>query len=47
MSLEQKEEEKMNIPNHTKLPNRRPCITTDVGEGIAITVSYHPEQKNQ
>ena len=43
MSLEQKEEEKMNIPNHIKLPNRRPCITTDVGEGIAITVSYHPD----
>jgi len=25
------------------LPNRRPCITTDVGEGIAVTVSFHPE----
>ena len=43
MSVEQKEEEKMNIPNHTKLPNSRPCIKTDVGEGIAITVSYHPD----
>ncbi len=27
----------------TKLPNRRPCITTDVGEGLAVTVSFHPE----
>ena len=43
MSVEQKEEEKMNIPNHTNLPNRRPCITTDVGEGLSITVSYHPD----
>ena len=43
MSVEEKKEEKMNIPNHTKLPNRRPCITTDVGEGIVITVSYHPD----
>jgi len=43
MSVEQKEEEKMNIPNHTNLPNRRPCITTDVGEGLCITVSYHPD----
>jgi len=25
------------------LPNRRPCITTDVGEGLAVSVSYHPE----
>ena len=25
------------------LPNRRPCITTEVGEGLAVTVSYHPE----
>jgi hypothetical protein len=25
------------------LPNRRPCITTDVGEGLAVTVSFHPE----
>ena len=38
----QKEEEKMNIPNQ-KLPNRRPCITTDVGEGVSITISYHPD----
>ena len=43
MSVEQKEEEKMNIPNSKKLPNRRPCITTDVGEGLSITVSYHPD----
>ena len=43
MSVEEKKEEKMNIPNHTKLPNRRPCITTDVGEGLSITVSYHPD----
>lgn len=27
----------------TNLPNRRPCITTDVGEGLAVTVSFHPE----
>jgi len=27
------------------LPNRRPCITTDVGEGLAVSVSYHPETK--
>ena len=33
----------MNIPNSKKLPNRRPCITTDVGEGISITISYHPD----
>ena len=26
-----------------ELPNRRPCITTEVGEGLAVTVSYHPE----
>ena len=25
------------------LPNRRPCVTTDVGEGLAVSVSYHPE----
>ena len=25
------------------LPNRRPCITTEVGEGLSVTVSYHPE----
>ena len=24
-------------------PNRRPCVTTDVGEGLAVSVSYHPE----
>ena len=27
------------------LPNRRPCVTTDVGEGLAVSVSYHPETK--
>ena len=26
-----------------ELPNRRPCVTTDVGEGLAVSVSYHPE----
>ena len=25
------------------LPNRRPCVTTAVGEGLAVSVSYHPE----
>ena len=25
------------------LPNRRPCVTTDVGEGLAVSVSYQPE----
>ena len=25
------------------IPNRRPCVTTDVGEGLAVTVSFHPE----
>ena len=25
------------------LPNRRPCVTTDVGEGLAVSVSYHPK----
>ena len=25
------------------LPNRRPCVTTDVGEGLAVSVSYHTE----
>ena len=29
--------------NMSKLPNRRPCVTTDVGEGLAVTVSFHPE----
>ncbi len=28
--------------NMSNLPNRRPCITTDVGEGLAVTVSFHP-----
>ena len=27
--------------NMSKLPNRRPCVTTDVGEGLAVTVSYN------
>ena len=26
-----------------ELPNRRPCETEDVGEGLSVTVSYHPE----
>ena len=25
------------------IPKRRPCVTTDVGEGLAVTVSFHPE----
>ena len=25
------------------LPHRRPCVTTDVGEGLAVSGSYHPE----
>lgn len=25
------------------LPNRRPCVTEDVGMGMAVTVSYHPK----
>lgn len=25
------------------LPNRRPCITTDLGMGLAVTVSFHPQ----
>ena len=25
------------------IPNRRPCVTTDVGEGLAVTVSFHPK----
>ena len=25
------------------IPNRRPCITTDIGSGLAVTVSFHPE----
>ena len=25
------------------IPNRRPCITADVGMGLSVTVSYHPE----
>lgn len=26
----------------TDLPNRRPCMTTDLGMGLAVTVSFHP-----
>tara|TARA_R110002167_G_scaffold158510_1_gene353718 strand:- start:21 stop:272 length:252 start_codon:yes stop_codon:yes gene_type:complete len=26
-----------------KIPNRRPCYTTEVGEGLAVTVSFHPD----
>ena len=43
MSLEQKERGKDEHTKSQKLPNRRPCITTDVGEGISITISYHPD----
>lgn len=25
------------------IPNRRPCITTDIGSGLAVTVSFHPQ----
>lgn len=25
------------------LPNRRPCVTEDVGMGLSVTVSYHPK----
>lgn len=25
------------------LPNRRPCVTQDVGMGLSVTVSYHPK----
>ena len=25
------------------LPNRRPCMTEDVGMGLTVTVSFHPE----
>lgn len=24
------------------IPNRRPCVTTDLGMGLAVTVSFHP-----
>ena len=24
------------------LPNRRPCVTEDIGMGLSVTVSYHP-----
>lgn len=24
------------------IPNRRPCITQDLGLGLAVTVSFHP-----
>tara|TARA_R100000329_G_C7501702_1_gene176661 strand:+ start:198 stop:410 length:213 start_codon:yes stop_codon:yes gene_type:complete len=26
-----------------KIPNRRPSLTEDVGMGISVTVSFHPE----
>jgi hypothetical protein len=29
----------------SELPNRRPCVTSDMGMGISVTVSYHPESK--
>jgi len=25
-----------------ELPNRRPCVTEDVGMGLTLTVSFHP-----
>lgn len=25
------------------LPNRRPCVTEEVGMGLSVTVSYHPK----
>ena len=25
------------------LPNRRPCESEDVGEGMTVTVSFHPQ----
>ena len=25
------------------LPNRRPCVTEEVGMGLSVTVSYHPQ----
>lgn len=25
------------------IPNRRPCITTSIGAGLAVTVSFHPQ----
>lgn len=25
------------------LPNRRPCESQDVGEGMTVTVSFHPQ----
>ena len=25
------------------LPNRRPCVTEEIGMGISVTVSFHPE----
>jgi hypothetical protein len=26
-----------------KLPNRRPCVTSDLGLGLSVTVSYNPK----
>ena len=25
------------------LPNSRPCVTTEIGAGLAVTVSFHPQ----
>ena len=25
------------------IPNRRPCVTTNIGAGLAVTVSIHPK----
>ena len=31
----------------SQLPNRRPCVTSELGMGISVTVSYHPETKQR
>tara|TARA_R110002020_G_scaffold5441_4_gene22709 strand:+ start:45 stop:284 length:240 start_codon:yes stop_codon:yes gene_type:complete len=37
-------ENMMTRPNKVKeVPNRRPSWTEDVGMGISVTVSFHPE----
>ena len=37
-------EDMMVRPNQVKeVPNRRPSWTEDVGMGISVTVSFHPE----
>jgi hypothetical protein len=27
----------------SELPNRRPCVTEEVGMGLSVTVSYYPQ----